>query len=65
MLNFIFSIKGLRLVYSPHFVHDFLRKVFPSYILLTDQISLSDYLYFWRHWAICVLQLFLNQAVRT
>ena len=33
------------------------------YILLTDQISLSDYFYFWRYWAICVLRSFVNQDV--
>ena len=33
------------------------------YILLTDQISLSDYFYFWRYWAKCVLQSFVNQDV--
>ena len=52
MLNFTFSEKVLGLVYPPHFVHD-----------LTDQISLSDCLYFLRYWAIGVLQLFVNQAV--
>ena len=30
---------------------------------LTDQIALSDCLYFLRYWSICVLQLFVNQAV--
>ena len=28
---------------------------FSGYILLTDQISLSGYLYFTKYWAICVL----------
>ena len=36
----------------------FQEKCFSCYILLTDQILLSDYLYFSRYWAICVLQLF-------
>ena len=63
MLNFNFSEKGLGLVSPPHFVYDFSRKMFPCYVLLTDQISLSDCLYFLRYWAICVLQLFVNQAV--
>ena len=31
--------------------------------LLTHHISFSDCLYFSRYWAICVLQLFVNQAV--
>ena len=34
-----------------------------NYILLTDQISLSGYLYFLRYWSICILQFFGNQAV--
>ena len=59
MLNFKFPEKGLRLVSPPQFVYDFSRKI----ILLTEKISLSDYLYFSRNWAICVLQLFVNQAV--
>ena len=33
------------------------------YILLADQISLSGSLYFLGCWAICVLQVFVNQAV--
>ena len=32
-------------------------------VLLTDQVSLSDCLYFLRYWGICVLQLFVNQVV--
>ena len=63
MLNFNFPEKGLGLVSPPDFVHDFSRKMFLMYILLTDQISLSDSLYFLRYWAIWLLQLFINQAV--
>ena len=63
MLNFNFSEKGLGLVSSPHLVYDFQEKCYSCQILLTDQISLSDCLYFSRYWAICVLQLFVNQAV--
>ena len=64
MLDFNFSEKGLGLVSPPHFVYDFSKKkCFSSYILLTDQISLSDCLYFSRYWAMCVLKLFVNQAV--
>ena len=58
MLNFNFSEKGLGLVSPPNFGNDF-----SCYILLTDQILLSDCLYFLRYWAICALQLFVNQAV--
>ena len=41
----------------------FQEKCFSCYILLTDQISLFDCLYFLRYWAICVIRLFVNQAV--
>ena len=54
MLNFIFLEQDLGVVFSPHFVHDFSRKRFSSYNLLSDQISLPDCLYLLRHWAIQV-----------
>ena len=38
--------------FSPHFVY---KKCFSFYILLIDQISLLDCLYFLRYWSICVL----------
>ena len=38
----------------------FQEKCFSSYILLADQISLPDCLYFLRYWSVCVLQLFVN-----
>ena len=41
----------------------FQEKCFSCYILLTDQISLPDCLYFSRYWVICGLQLFVNQVV--
>ena len=41
----------------------FQEKCFSYYILLIDQISLSDCLYFSKHWPICVLIWFPNQAV--
>ena len=63
MLNLNFPEKVLGLVSPPHFMYDFQEKCFSLYILLTGQISLSDCLYFTRYWAICVLQLFANQAV--
>ena len=40
----------------------FQEKCFPCSILLTDQISLSNRCYFLRYWAICLMQLFLNQV---
>ena len=58
MLNFDILEKSLGMLSPSYFVYDFSRKMFSCYILLTDQISLSDYLYFLRYWAICVLQLF-------
>ena len=64
MLNFNFPEKGLGLVSPPYFVSDFQEKYFSCYILLTDQMLLSDCLYLSRCWAICVLQLFINQAVK-
>ena len=59
MLNFDFLEKGLGIVSSPHFAYDFSS----CYILLTNQISLSDYLYIVRYWATCALQLPVIQAV--
>ena len=61
MLNFNFSGSGTS--FPTTFVYDFSRKCFSCYILLTDHISQSDYLYFSRYWAIWVSQLFVNQAV--
>ena len=63
MLNSNFLEKG-----QGQFLHHilymiFLRKCFSCYILLTDQILLSNCFYFSRYWAICVLQLLVNQAL--
>ena len=63
MLNFSFLEKGLGIVSPPHFVYIFQQKCFSWYVLVTDQISLYDCLYFLRYWAICALHLFVNQAV--
>ena len=62
MHNFKFLEKGLGLVSLQHFVYEFSRKSFHMLRLLTDQISLSDCLLL-EIWGICVLQLFVNQAV--
>ena len=43
----------------------FEEKYIYCYILLPDQISMSSCLYFVRYWAICALQLFVNQVVTT
>ena len=58
-LNFDILEKGLGLVSGPHFGYDFSRKIFSCYILLADEISLSDSLYFLRYRAIRVLRLFV------
>ena len=62
MLNFNYLEKGVRLVSLPRFVDDFSRNFF-CYTLLTDQISLPDYLYISRYWAISILQLFVKKTV--
>ena len=46
MLIFNFLEKGLELAPPPHFCMIFQEKCFSCYILLTEQISLSDCLYF-------------------
>ena len=56
MLNFNFADKGKVLVFPLYFVYDFSRKCFSGYILLTDQMSLSDCLYFPKYWVIYVWQ---------
>ena len=53
----------LELVSQPHFLHDFFKKCFSCFILLTNQISLPCCLYFVRCWALCVLPLFINQVM--
>ena len=63
MLNFDFLKRGLGIVSPPYFVNDFSRKMFSSYVLSADQISLPDCLYFLRYWSICVLRLFTKQVV--
>ena len=63
MFNLNFSEKGLRLPSPPHLCMIFQEECFLCYILLTDQISVSDCLYVSRYWAICVSKLFVNQAV--
>ena len=56
MLNFDNLKKVLGIVSPSHFVYDFSKKIcFSCYALLTDQISLPDYLYFLRYWSIRVL----------
>ena len=54
--------KGSGNSFSTTFCVWFFKKKF-SHILLTDQIYLSDCLFFLRYWTICVLQWFLSQVV--
>ena len=65
MLNFYLLEMGLWLEMGLHNIVSmiFQEKCFSFYILLTDQLLLFHCLYFLRNWAICVLQLFVNQAV--
>ena len=55
--------RSLELVVLPHFLLDFEEKYFSRYILLIDQISLSNSRCLFRCWAIFVLQLLVIQAV--
>ena len=51
--QFCFLEKGMGLVSPTHFVYDISKKKgFPWYILLIEQILLSDWFYFLRYWAI-------------
>ena len=50
MLNFDFLEKDLGIVSLPHLCMIFQEKCFSCYTLLTNQISLPDYLYFLRYW---------------
>ena len=57
MLNFDFLDKGLGVVSLSHCVYDISKKkkkCFSCYVLLTDQISLPDCLYFMKYWSICI-----------
>ena len=60
--NTSLSTKCQQNVLSVQFYKNFKGPSFYGYlvIVLTDQISLPDCLYFSRYWAICVLQLFAN-----
>ena len=50
MLNFDFLEKGLGIASLLYFVYDFEEECFSCYNLLTDQVSLLDWLYFLRYW---------------
>ena len=55
--------RGLELFSLPHFLHIFKEKYCSCHSLQIDQVSSSSCFYFVRYWAICVLQLFVNQVV--
>ena len=56
MLNFDFLEKGLGLVSPPYFVYDFSKKkYFMCFVLLTDQISLSD--------CLCFFEILVNMCI--
>ena len=63
MLNLNFAEMDLGLVLDHILCMIFQENCFSCHMLLTDQIPLSDCLYLLKYWAICVLQLFVNQAV--
>ena len=50
------------MVCSPDFVYDFSRKMILT-LYFINQISFPDCLYFFICWSVCVLELFLYQAV--
>ena len=52
---------GLERVSLPHFLHDFEEKYFSCCVLLPDQISLPGCIFLMGYWAICALQVFVNQ----
>ena len=58
MLNFYFLEKSLGKFLHHILCIIFQGKCFSCYILLTDQMSLPDWFYFLKYWAIFVLQLF-------
>ena len=55
MTAFLKTKRGLELVSLPQILYDFIEKYITLYVLLIDQISISDYRYFLRYQAICVL----------
>ena len=64
MLNFDYLEKGLEIVSPPQFVYDFSRKMF-LILYFNCQISLPDCLYLLKYLSICVLQLLVNQVLKS
>ena len=62
-LNFDFLEKGLGIVSSPHFGYDLARKMYLMLCSNNWQIPMNDCRYFLRYCVVCVLELFLSQAV--
>ena len=62
MLNLEFVEKSQEIYFHHILCMLFQEKCFSCHILLTDQISLFDCLYFCRYWEICVLHLFASQV---
>ena len=63
MPNFDFLDKDLEIVLQHNLCMIFQEKYSSCYILLTDQISLPGRFYFLRYWAICALQMFVDQVM--
>ena len=63
MFNFRFLQKGLGIDFHNILCMIFQLKCFSCYFLLTTQISFYGFLYVLRHWAICVMQLFVSQVI--
>ena len=60
--QYLFFIKRAWTSFSPAFYVWFFKKHI-CYILLTDQILLSDCIYFLRYWVICLLYFFVVKSV--
>ena len=63
MLNFYFLEKGLGIVSTPHFVHDFFKKMFLMLYSINGPNLIAWFPFFSRYWPICVLKLFVDQVV--
>lgn len=63
MVNFDYLWECMGVRSPPNLI--FQKRHFLCYILLNEQISLSDYLGFLRYWTIYVFQLFISQVATT
>ena len=55
MLNFDFIEKGLGIFFLPHFVYNFSGKMFLILYSINLPNSMSDFFYFLRYWAKCIV----------